>query len=59
MEGYVTDSDRIGRKMADILGVPEHLKLVCYLPVGRAAEEGSRVRKQPFEERAWFNGYRA
>lgn len=59
VEGYVTDSDRIGRKMADILGVPEHLELVCYLPVGRAAEEGSRVRKQPFEERAWFNGYRA
>ena len=44
--------------MADALGVPQHLELVAYLPVGLAAEDGNRVQKLPFEERAWFNGYR-
>ena len=58
VEGYVTDTDNIGRKMADLLGVPENIDLVCYLPIGYAAEEGSRAQKMPFEERAWFNGYR-
>ncbi|MBQ7868531.1 MAG: nitroreductase family protein [Clostridia bacterium] len=58
VEGHITDADQIGRQMADVLGVPEHIELVAYLPVGLAAEEGNRVRKLPFEERAWFNGYR-
>lgn len=58
VEGYVTDTDNIGRKMADLLGLPENIDLVCYLPIDYAAEEGSRVRKMPFEERAWFNSYR-
>lgn len=57
VEGHITDVDRIGRKMADILGVPEHLELVCFLPVGKAAEPVKRVTKKPFHERAWFNGY--
>ena len=57
VEGHITDADRIGRKMADILGVPEHLELVCFLPVGKAAEPVKRVMKKPFHERAWFNGY--
>ena len=59
VEGHITDVDRIGRRMADVLGVPENIELVAYLPVGLPAEEGKRVRKRPFEERAWFNGYRA
>ena len=59
VEGHITDVDRIGRRMADVLGVPEHIELVAYLPVGLPAEEGKRVRKKPCEERAWFNGYRA
>ena len=57
VEGHITDVDCIGRKMADILGVPEHLELVCFLPVGKAAEPVKRVTKKPFHERAWFNGY--
>lgn len=55
IEGHITDTDRIGRKMADILGVPEELELVCFLPVGKAAEEVKLPVKKPFEERAWFN----
>ena len=58
VEGHITDADQIGRRMADILGVPQNIELVCYLPVGLSAEEGTHVKKLPFEERAWFNGYR-
>lgn len=57
IEGQITDIDALGRKMADLLGVPEEYELVCFLPVGRAAEPVKRARKQPFEERAWFNGF--
>ena len=56
-EGHITDTDRIGDKMARILGVPEDYELVCFLPVGIAEEEPVPPRKKPFEERAWFNGF--
>ena len=56
-EGHVTDTDRIGRKMADILGVPKDYELVCFLPIGVAAEEPALPPKKPFRERAWFNGF--
>lgn len=58
VEGQITDEDNIGRKMADVLGVPQDYELVCYLPVGKAAEPVKRPKKKPFPERAWFNGYR-
>ena len=57
-EGHVTDADRIGDKMARILGVPEEYELVCYLPIGIPVSEPVLPRKQPFEERAWFNSFR-
>ena len=57
VEGHVTGTDKIGDKMAAMLGVPEEYELVCYLPVGIPAEEISCVEKLPFEERAWFNGF--
>ena len=56
-EGHITDEDRIGRKMADLLGVPEDYDLVCFLPVGIAETEPAAPRKKPFGERAWFNGF--
>ena len=58
IEGHVTDDDQIGRQMADVLGVPGEYELVCYLPVGIAAEPARRTaKKQSFESRAWFNGF--
>ena len=57
-EGHITDTDRIGDKMARILNVPEDYELVCFLPVGVAEDEPKPPRKKPFEERAWFNGFR-
>ena len=56
-EGHITDVDRIGDRMARILGVPEEYELVCLLPVGVAADEVHGPKKLPFEERAWFNGF--
>ena len=40
-----------------ILGVPEELELVCFLPVGKAAEPATMPTKKTFEQRAWFNGF--
>ena len=57
VEGQVTDEDNIGRKMADVLGVPEEYELVCYLPIGKAIEPTQKPVKQKFSERAWFNGF--
>ncbi len=54
IEGYVTGKDNIGRQIADVLGVPAELDLVCVLPVGYAAKPVKRVTKKTFEERARF-----
>ena len=58
VEGQVTDVDRIGRQMADFLGIPQDYELVCYLPIGVAAEPLKHAVKKPFSERAWFNAER-
>ena len=56
-EGHITDQDRIGDRMARILGVPEGYELVCFLPVGIPAEQPREPQKKQFEERAWFNAF--
>lgn len=56
-EGHITDNDRIGDKIAGILGVPEEYELVCVLPVGVAENDPAVPPKKPFEERAWFNHF--
>lgn len=57
VEGHVTGEDRIGRQMADVLGVPQDRELVCFLPVGVAKERVQGPAKRPFGERAWYNGF--
>ena len=57
VEGHITDEDNIGRQMADVLGVPNDYELICYLPIGKAAEPTRRPKKKAFSERAWFNGF--
>lgn len=56
-EGHVTDADRIGYQMQKMLGVPDDYELVCFLPIGVAAEPVTEKAKKPFEERAWFNHF--
>lgn len=57
VEGHITDTDRIGYQMAQILNVPDEYDLVAFLPVGIAAEETKSARKLPFEQRAWYNSF--
>lgn len=57
-EGHITDDDDIGGKLARRLGVPDEYRMVCILPVGVPAEPVRYVSKKPFNERAWFNGYK-
>lgn len=54
-EGHITDEDKIGYKMAQILNVPDSYELVCVLPVGVAETEPVAPNKLSFEQRAWFN----
>ena len=56
-EGHITDTDRIGDRMAEILDVPAEYELVCLLPVGIPEGEPAMPKKKLFEERAWFNGF--
>jgi nitroreductase len=56
-EGHITDDDRIGDKIANILNVPEEYDLVCVLPVGIAEKEPVVPKKKSFSERAWFNAF--
>ena len=58
-EGHITDEDRIGQRMARILGVPEDYELVCCLPVGVGVSAPTPPQKKPTSERAWFNGFQA
>ena len=58
VEGQVTDADAIGRRIADLLQVPQDQELVCLLPIGVAADAVKQARKKQFSERAWFNGFR-
>lgn len=56
-EGHITDVDRIGDRLARILGAPEDCELVCVLPVGVPDGAPKPPVKRPFGARAWFNGY--
>ena len=56
-EGHITDEDKIGDRLAKVLGVPEKYDVVCVLPVGIAESEPTAPGKKPFDERAWFNGF--
>lgn len=56
-EGHITDKDRIGYQMAQILNVPDHYELVCMLPIGIPETEPASPKKMSFEERAWFNSF--
>ena len=46
-EGHITDEDRIGEKMAAVLGVPDGYELVCFLPVGIAQDEKKAPKRKP------------
>ncbi|MBR3446692.1 MAG: nitroreductase family protein [Oscillospiraceae bacterium] len=57
IEGHVTDADEQGKRIAEMLAVPDYYELVAVLPIGKAAEPLQSVQKRPFSERAWFNRF--
>jgi nitroreductase len=57
VEGYVRYYDDIALRMARLIGAPAEYAVVAYLPVGVAAESGSRVEKIPFSKRCGFNKF--
>lgn len=57
IEGYITDVDRQGTQMAQMLGVPEEYELICVLPVGKPEGDFVLPYKREFAKRAWFNGF--
>ncbi|MCR5793870.1 MAG: nitroreductase family protein, partial [Solobacterium sp.] len=56
-EGHITDDDRICDQIARILHVPDGHEVVCFLPVGIAESGSVPAKKQPFDQRAWFNAF--
>lgn len=56
IQGQIDCEDKALR-MARLLGVPDGLTAVIYLPIGKPAQDSKPPKKQPFEERAWFNRY--
>ncbi|MBQ9252710.1 MAG: nitroreductase family protein [Clostridia bacterium] len=54
-EGHITDTDRIGDKIAKVLHVPDGYELVCLFPVGIPEGTARAPKKMKLEERAWFN----
>lgn len=56
-EGHITDDDDIAGKIAAYLGLPAEYRIVCLLPVGRAAEETKQAVKLPFESRVRLYGF--
>lgn len=47
-------ADAIG----EIIGIPPEKVVRVLLPVGIPAEPGQQPPKKPFNQRAWFNGYK-
>ena len=58
VEGQITDEHKIGKKMAEILDVPDDYEMICFLPVGVADQPLNYVKRKAFKERAWFNGFK-
>ena len=54
----VTSTDDKNARIAKLLGIPDNKTVVCYMPIGEAANPGKQAPRKPFNERAWFNGYR-
>ena len=46
-----------GERMKAVLGVPAEYDIAVYMPLGIPASTVQAPKKDPFEERAWFNGF--
>ena len=56
LDGVLRVEDK-GRRVANLLGVPENLEVRVMLPLGVPAEERPQRERMAFDQRAWFNHY--
>jgi nitroreductase len=54
VEGYVLDQEAYGKS---VLGVPEHLRLLAILPIGKPTYLVHQARKKPLEELVYYDRY--
>ncbi len=58
IDGWLRAEDRAER-IGKLLGIPETKVARVLLPLGVPKETFPKLKRKPFEERAWFNRYRA
>ena len=54
VQGYVMRNEQFGKKL---LNVPDELRLVAVLPVGKAAGKASQASKKPLDELVHYDSY--
>jgi nitroreductase len=54
VEGYVLDQEAYGKS---VLGVPEHLRLLAILPIGKPAGPAHQARKKPLDQLVYYDRY--
>jgi nitroreductase len=54
VEGYVLNQEAYGKS---VLGVPEHLRLLAILPIGKPAASVHQARKKPLGELVYYDTY--
>jgi len=54
VQGYVMRNEQFGKKVLD---VPDELRLVAILPIGKAAGQASQASKKPLEEVVHYGSY--
>jgi nitroreductase len=54
VEGYVLNQEAYGKS---VLGVPEHLRLLAILPIGKPAAPAHQARKKPLEQLVYYDTY--
>jgi nitroreductase len=57
IEGQVTAEAETQKKIGALIGAPEDLTVVAWLPVGFPEKEIRHPAYKPFSEWAFFNGY--
>lgn len=57
IDGWLRVERRAGQ-IGDLIGVPPEKVIRVILPIGIPAETWTQKEKRPFDERAWFNGYK-
>jgi len=56
-EGIITSEKTRQKAFSELLNIPPEFQAVAYLPIGVPESPGRRAAHQPFEKRAFYNGF--